>query len=106
MFYRGAKQYIMQQRGQIGLFTSSVSSMSRRQVFYTPHETKDQFHRHIKSPFCLCKRGGIERKALEKKNFGKIIFEKKNKKKKYCKNIVAISMNSGENIYFVHFLTN
>ena len=43
MFHRGDKQYIMQQEGEIGLFTSSVIWAVQAEDDYTSHETKVQF---------------------------------------------------------------
>ena len=84
----------------IKLFTSSV--MWAVWTEEESHETKLQFRplavNHIfhntytDSPFCLCKRGGIDSKALKKKvwekKFWKKNFEKQFLKKKFQEKIL------------------
>ena len=94
IYFTGEQNSIFMQQGEeIGLFTSSdVCNIGRRRALYTSQETKVQFwplaayhifhNRYIKSPFCFCKRGGIEVKALEKKNIYNKIFK--------CDTIVAL----------------
>ena len=81
----------------IELFTSSVMEQYETKKSTLSHETKVQFRPlalyHIfhntdtYTPFCLCKRGGIESKALKKKvckRSWKRIFEKVMFGKKFC----------------------
>ena len=73
MFHSGAQYYITLQGEVIGLFTSSVyceqyePKTSILRVLYACCISYFSLRRYIKSPFCLCERGGIEGEAREKK---------------------------------------
>ena len=78
---------------EIGLFTSSVMRAVWAKDEYFTHHTRRKsnldrllhiifFITQIFKVLCLCKRGDIEAKALEKKNLYKN-FEKKNVQQKY-----------------------
>ena len=88
MFYRGAKKYIMQQREEIGLFTSSVKwAVWVKDEYSTRHtRQKSNFDRLLHIIFF------ITQIREETWSFAKKIMKKKNLKKnfgnKFWKNIV------------------
>ena len=79
-------KYYVLQRSKIVYYAARGRNWTfherKTRIPYTSHDRKSNFdrllhiiffitQRYIKSPFCVCKRGGIGGKALEKKNFGK-----------------------------------
>ena len=83
----------MQQGEEIGLFTSSVMWGVWAEDEYFTHHTRRKsnftscctsyflYQRYIKSPFCLCKWGGLGDQAFEEKMFEKTFWNWKFSKK-------------------------